>query len=108
MGLVRMASGLALALLLAEPALAQPATDDVRVDTISAETQVILVVGQPVAFTPGMVPAFVNCDDLTVIHVEDAGPQLELTGLKQGSTLCSFGSLATPGQPHLYRFIVVP
>jgi hypothetical protein len=101
-----MAFGLALALF-AGRAAAQEATDG-GVDAGDGAELVMLVVGQSVDFTPGISPTFANCDDLTIIRVGEAGSQLRLTGLKPGSTLCSFGSLASPGRPRLYRFTVVP
>jgi len=72
------------------------------------ERQVTLRVGQPVPFTPGALPTQVICDDVSVVRVDDAGDHLRLTGLRPGSTACSFGSAATPGQRVLYRFLVVP
>jgi hypothetical protein len=42
-----------------------------------------------------------------VVKVQDAGDHLRLTGLKPGSTKCSFGSVATPGLRQIYQFDVV-
>ena len=67
-----------------------------------------LTVGEPAAFTPAELPVSVICDDLTVLRVEDAGTFLRLTGLKPGSTQCSFGTLTEPGRRRLYRFTVNP
>jgi hypothetical protein len=69
--------------------------------------QVTLKVGKPVPFTPGALPTQIVCDDLSVLRVQDAGDHLRLTGLKPGSTECSFGMLSTPGLRQIYRFDVV-
>jgi hypothetical protein len=70
--------------------------------------ELTLRVGQPVPFNPGALPAQVICDDLSVVRVADAGQTLQLTGLRPGSTLCSFGTPAYSGRRILYRFNVVP
>jgi hypothetical protein len=66
----------------------------------------VLVVGQPVAFRPPALPVSVICDDTSIIRVEDAGTFLRLTGLRAGTTTCSFGSPLQPGRRQLQRFEV--
>jgi hypothetical protein len=65
-----------------------------------------LEVGTPISFTPGQLPAAVVCDDLSVVRVEDAGDHFRITGLRPGSTLCSFSSLRMGGLRREYRFTV--
>jgi hypothetical protein len=66
-----------------------------------------LRVGQSIPFSPGG-PAHVMCDDVSVVGVRDVAAHLELTGLRIGTTLCSFGSVNRPGRPQVYRITVTP
>jgi len=66
----------------------------------------ILVVGQPVAFKPPVLPVSVICDDVSVVRVDDAGTFLWLTGVKPGETSCSFGAAVHAGRRALYHFVV--
>jgi hypothetical protein len=74
----------------------------------SAAEEQILHLGQPTSFTPGVVPARVVCDDLSVVRVEATETHFVLVGLKPGSTLCSFWPISTPGLSRQFRFVVVP
>jgi hypothetical protein len=65
-------------------------------------------VGQSVAFVPDALPVRVTCDDLSIVSVEDATSYLWVTGLREGSTLCNFASIRTPGQSQLYLVVVTP
>jgi hypothetical protein len=86
--------------LLAAPAWAQNAGQGAE--------QVVLHVDRPIAFTPGFLPAQVICDDLSIVRVEDAGTSFRITGLKEGSTLCSFWATGRGGIRRLFRFVVAP
>jgi hypothetical protein len=68
----------------------------------------VLVVGQPVAFKPPVLPVSVICDDLGVVRVDDAGTFLWLTGVKPGETSCSLGSPRLAGRRALYHIVVRP
>ena len=65
-----------------------------------------LIVGRPVALQPPALPVSVICDDTSIVRVEDAGDRLVVTGLRPGSTACSFGTPSRAGRRHLYRFDV--
>src|SRR5262245_36086831 len=48
-----------------------------------------------------------QCDDRSVVRVEDAGDHLRLVGLKEGKTLCGFGGPKAM-RFTVYEIIVIP
>jgi hypothetical protein len=79
--------------------------DAARGNTPGAEPMQ-LARNKPVDFRPGFLPAQVVCDDLTIIRVEDAGDHFRLTGLKAGTTLCGFSSVAPSGRRRVLEIAV--
>jgi hypothetical protein len=78
----------------------------IRVAAAEVQPPQVLVVGHPVVFRPEALPVSIICDDTSVVRVEDAGTYLRLTGLKPGTTACSFGSALRPGRRQVYSFDV--
>jgi hypothetical protein len=62
--------------------------------------------GKPIDFRPGFFPAQVVCDDLAIVKVEDAGDHFRISGLKAGTTLCGFSSIAPSGKRRVLEIVV--
>ena len=59
-------------------------------------------------FNPGFLPAQVDCNDLSIVQVADAGDRFRMTGMEAGWTQCGFTSIVLPSDRRVITVLVKP